>query len=56
MKTEKQDQYIVRFPKGMRDAIKAVAAANHRSMNAEIIYRLSQAYNENEKGAEPITA
>lgn len=56
MKAEKQDQYIVRFPKGMRDVIKQKAAECHRSMNAEIVYRLSQAYSENEKGGEPLTA
>lgn len=32
-----RDQYIVRFPDGMRDKIKALAKANRRSMNAEII-------------------
>jgi hypothetical protein len=35
--SRKQDQYIVRLPEGMRDRIKAKAAANHRSMNAELI-------------------
>lgn len=36
----KLDQYIVRFPDGMRDRLKAEAAANKRSLNAEIISRL----------------
>lgn len=35
--SHKQDQYVVRFPDGMRDQIKALAKANRRSMNAEII-------------------
>lgn len=35
------DKYIVRFPEGMRDEIAAAAKANNRSMNAEIIARLS---------------
>lgn len=34
------DKVIVRLPDGMRDALKAVAAANNRSMNAEIVARL----------------
>ncbi|APX70754.1 hypothetical protein BKD03_16680 [Brucella sp. 09RB8471] len=33
---------MVRFPAGMMDRIKAAAAKNHRSMNAEIIARLEQ--------------
>lgn len=36
----KLDQYIVRFPDGMRDALKRAAEANGRSMNAEIVHRL----------------
>ena len=31
---------MVRFPDGMRDAIKRAAEANGRSMNAEIVHRL----------------
>lgn len=34
------DQFMVRFPKGMRDKIKASADQNGRSMNSEIIARL----------------
>ena len=34
------DQYIVRFPDGMRPRIKAAADANARSMNAEIVAAL----------------
>lgn len=33
---------MIRFPDGMRDALKASAASNSRSMNAEIIHRLKQ--------------
>lgn len=36
------EQYIVRFPDGMRDKIKDRAAANGRSMNGEIIHILRQ--------------
>jgi len=35
--SDKQDQYMVRFPDGMRDRLKAAAAQNKRSMNAEIV-------------------
>lgn len=38
--SDKQDQYIVRFPPGIRDLLKNEAAKNGRSLNAEIIYRL----------------
>lgn len=34
------DQYVVRFPDGLRDQIKALAKTNRRSMNAEIIVAL----------------
>lgn len=34
------DQFALRLPDGLRDQIKADAAANGRSMNAEIIARL----------------
>lgn len=36
------DQYIVRFPDGLRDKIKATAKANRRSMNAEIVFALEE--------------
>lgn len=39
------DKYIVRFPDGMRDRIAAVAKANNRSMNAEIVKCLEWALN-----------
>jgi|GEM_PF-2220727 len=34
------DQFVVRFPEGMRDKIAEAAKANNRSMNAEIVARL----------------
>ncbi len=40
---QQQDKYVLRLPDGMRDQIKADALANDRSMNAEIIARLSGA-------------
>lgn len=39
--SEVQDRFIVRLPDGMRDAIAAAAKANGRSMNAEIVAKLS---------------
>lgn len=35
-----KDQYMLRFPEGMRDRLKDEAAAKKRSLNAEIIARL----------------
>jgi hypothetical protein len=32
-----REQFIVRFPEGLRAKVKAVAAANRRSMNAELL-------------------
>ena len=37
------DQFVVRLPDGLRDTLKARAAANHRSMNAEIVAILGAA-------------
>jgi hypothetical protein len=41
---KKQDQFIVRLPDGMRDRIKSAADKNGRSMNAEIVATLEEAY------------
>lgn len=38
--SDKQDQFMVRLPDGMRDALKDAAAEHQRSMNAEIVWRL----------------
>lgn len=38
-----QDQYVMRFPAGLRDRIKAAAAQNRRSMNAEMVFHLERA-------------
>jgi hypothetical protein len=37
-----QDRYILRMPDGWRDAIKAIAAKNRRSMNQEILTALER--------------
>ena len=38
--TRDSDKFMLRLPDGMREAIKAAADANHRSMNAEIVAAL----------------
>ncbi|MBR9765920.1 MAG: Arc family DNA-binding protein [Rhodobacteraceae bacterium] len=35
-----KDQFMLRFPDGMREALKIEAARNHRSLNSEILHRL----------------
>lgn len=42
------DRTNVRFPDGMREHIKQEARRNQRTMNAEIVFRLTQAYGETE--------
>lgn len=38
------EQFVVRFPDGMRDRIADAAKANNRSMNAEIVARLQSTF------------
>lgn len=42
--SDKQDQFVLRLPKGMRDRIRVAAEANNRSMNAEIVAALEEKY------------
>lgn len=44
--SRKLDQYIVRFPDGMRDQLKQAAARNNRSLNAEIVERLEKSFDQ----------
>lgn len=37
------DQFVVRFPAGWRDMIKAEAKKNHRPMNSEILAAIETA-------------
>lgn len=37
-----KDKYIVRFKEGMRSTIKQRAAANNRTMNAEIVFLIEK--------------
>lgn len=40
-----RDRFILRFPsEGQRDQIKAQAARNHRSMNAEVLYLIERGW------------
>ena len=39
-----QDKFMLRLPDGMRERIKAVAEANNRSMNSEIVATLEEKY------------
>lgn len=43
------DQFVVRFPDGMRDRIAEAAKRNGRSMNAEIIQRLDHSFTPHEE-------
>lgn len=42
--SELAERFQVRLPEGMRDRIKAAAADNNRSMNAEIVATLAEKY------------
>ena len=48
--SEKLDKFMLRFPDGMRDAIRQAAEASGRSMNAEIVHRLQVSLNEEAEG------
>lgn len=38
-----QDRYTIRLPDGWRDAIKAEAQKNHRTMNSEVLAAIETA-------------
>lgn len=46
MNRQQQEKFIVRFPDGMRDKLSEAAKASGRSMNAEIVHRIAQSFNE----------
>ncbi|WP_348645982.1 Arc family DNA-binding protein [Rhizobium esperanzae] len=54
--SRKLEQYIVRFPDGMRDSLKVQAAQNGRSLNAEIVKRLQDTLEYDEHVARHATA
>ena len=43
------EQFPLRMPDGMRDALKVAADRNGRSMNAELVARLQASFGEEEK-------
>lgn len=43
------EQFVVRFPDGMRGRIAEAAKANNRSMNAEIVARLERSFTAGEE-------
>jgi len=47
------DKYVLRMPDGMRDKLAALAKANNRSMNAEIVGLLQQGMDAQIQGASP---
>ena len=47
----KADGFMLRFPEGMRERIKAAADASNRSMNSEIVARLEGGLDRDEDGA-----
>jgi hypothetical protein len=42
--SDEQEKFMLRLPLGMRDKVKAAAAKNNRSMNAEIVALLQEKY------------
>ena len=44
------DKYIVRFPEGMRDKLKAEAKVNNRTLNAEVVARLERSFSTTDMG------
>lgn len=53
--SDQADRFQVRMPKGLRDRIREAAEANNRSMNAEIVAALSQAYPATNRASEVLT-
>lgn len=45
-----KEQFIVRFPAGMREQLKQIAAANRRSMNAELLLLIERGLGANDQG------
>ncbi|MCU7965172.1 type II toxin-antitoxin system HicB family antitoxin [Shewanella oncorhynchi] len=41
---ETQQKFMLRLPPEMHQMAKEIASEQHRSLNAEIVYRLRQAY------------
>ena len=52
----KPDQYQLRFPPGLRDKLKVAADRNSRSMNAEIVARLVETFENDDVMESPSAA
>lgn len=48
-RSQDADQYVLRFPPGLRERVKQSASVNHRTMNAEMIHHIEAALGK-EKG------
>ncbi|RWI85957.1 MAG: Arc family DNA-binding protein [Mesorhizobium sp.] len=53
--SDRQDQFMLRLPDGMRQRLKEAAESNQRSMNAEIIARLEISLRADELDQEAVT-
>lgn len=53
--SQQQDKFVLRLPDGMRERIKEAAAANNRSMNAEIVATLEEKYPPPKAGSMTVT-
>jgi len=47
------DKFMLRLPEGMRHSVRAAAERNARTMNAEIIHRLSSTFDNNAPALPP---
>jgi len=50
------DQYMLRFPPGLRERVKQSASVNHRTMNAEMIHHIEAAVGKAKGPAEAPTS
>ena len=48
MQRQPEDKFVLRLPEGMRGHIKERAQSSGRTMTAEIIHRIKEAYNAEE--------
>jgi hypothetical protein len=48
------DKFVVRLPEGLRDDMRAAAAANSRSTNAEIVNRLLESLHDDSNSWTPV--
>ncbi|CAH0154286.1 hypothetical protein SRABI05_00624 [Agrobacterium fabrum] len=46
---QNSEKFIVRMPTGLREQLRALACANRRSMNAEVVFQLERLVADREK-------